>query len=258
MTSRRTWGGRDDVDHVDLVACGEIGDVGEAQLNPMLVADVFQSLAAALRVAGGHPLGAGLQARVGLEVRFRESAAAQDAYSIHSLRLLKWQWSLDSASKRLESSWYQLSRTYYDFITSKGVDVDGQGLTCRNHYSNISLVPFPCIRVGDLAERVEKRHQKYEENVMTRLILALFALVAASLVAAACTEEVVREVPVEVIVEKEVVREVPVEKIVTQEVVKEVHGTRRDRRRGERGGQGGHGTRRDGGGDPGGCERGTG
>jgi hypothetical protein len=57
---------------------------------------------------------------------------------------------------------------------------------------------------------------------MTRLILALFALVAASLVAAACTEEVVREVPVEVIVEKEVVREVPVEKIVTQEVVKEV------------------------------------
>ena len=57
---------------------------------------------------------------------------------------------------------------------------------------------------------------------MTRLILALFALVAVSLVAAACTEEVVREVPVEVVVEKEVVREVPVEKIVTQEVVKEV------------------------------------
>ena len=57
---------------------------------------------------------------------------------------------------------------------------------------------------------------------MTRLILALFALVAVSLVAAACTEEVVREVPVEVIVEKEVVKEVPVEKIVTQEVIKEV------------------------------------
>ena len=56
---------------------------------------------------------------------------------------------------------------------------------------------------------------------MSRLVLALFALTAFAL-AACAGEEVVREVPVEVVVEKEVVREVPVEKIVTQEVVKEV------------------------------------
>ena len=38
----------------------------------------------------------------------------------------------------------------------------------------------------------------------------------------ACTKEVVKEVPVEKVVEKEVVKEVPVEKVVKEEVVKEV------------------------------------
>ena len=55
------------------------------------------------------------------------------------------------------------------------------------------------------------------------LVVALLSTILAVGLAAACAgEEVVREVPVEVVVEKEVVREVPVEKIVTQEVVKEV------------------------------------
>ena len=59
---------------------------------------------------------------------------------------------------------------------------------------------------------------------MSRLILALLALVAASLVVA-CTSEVVREVEVPgetVVVEKEVVKEVPVEVVVEKEVVREV------------------------------------
>ncbi len=58
---------------------------------------------------------------------------------------------------------------------------------------------------------------------MRKLVLALLALFALSMVAAACGEEtVVKEVPVEVVVEKEVVKEVPVDRIVMQEVVKEV------------------------------------
>ena len=57
--------------------------------------------------------------------------------------------------------------------------------------------------------------------VMKKLVLSIIALFALAL-AACAGEEVVKEVPVEVVVEKEVVKEVPVEKIVTQEVVKEV------------------------------------
>jgi len=58
---------------------------------------------------------------------------------------------------------------------------------------------------------------------MRKLVLALLALFAMSIVAAACGgETVIKEVPVEVVVEKEVIKEVPVDRIVTQEVVKEV------------------------------------
>ena len=58
---------------------------------------------------------------------------------------------------------------------------------------------------------------------MGRLALSVLTLFILSLAAAACAgETVVKEVPVEVVVEREVVREVPVEKIVTQEVVKTV------------------------------------
>ena len=58
---------------------------------------------------------------------------------------------------------------------------------------------------------------------MGRLVLSVLTLFILSLAAAACAgETVVKEVPVEVVVEREVVREVPVEKIVTQEVVKTV------------------------------------
>ena len=62
-----------------------------------------------------------------------------------------------------------------------------------------------------------------EEDVLKKLLLfALISTVLAVALAACAGEEVVREVPVEVVVEKEIVKEVPVEKIVTQEVVKEV------------------------------------
>ena len=56
---------------------------------------------------------------------------------------------------------------------------------------------------------------------MKKLVLAILALVAISMVAA-CAETTVKEVPVEVIVEKEIIKEVPVDRIVMQEVVKEV------------------------------------
>ena len=56
---------------------------------------------------------------------------------------------------------------------------------------------------------------------MKKLVLAILALVAVSMVAA-CAETTVKEVPVEVIVEKEIIKEVPVDRIVMQEVVKEV------------------------------------
>ena len=52
------------------------------------------------------------------------------------------------------------------------------------------------------------------------LIILVSALAMMSILA--CTEEIVKEIPVEKIVEKEVVREIPVEKIVEKEVVKEV------------------------------------
>ena len=57
-----------------------------------------------------------------------------------------------------------------------------------------------------------------------RSMLALVAMGALALFIAACTEEVIKEVPVEkeVVVLKEVVKEVPVEKIVEKVVVKEV------------------------------------
>jgi len=57
-----------------------------------------------------------------------------------------------------------------------------------------------------------------------RLTLALVAMGALALFIAACTEEVIKEVPVvkEVVVEKEVIKEVPVEKIVEKVVIKEV------------------------------------
>ena len=56
------------------------------------------------------------------------------------------------------------------------------------------------------------------------LTLALVAMGALALFIAACTEEVIKEVPVvkEVVVEKEVIKEVPVEKIVEKVVFKEV------------------------------------
>ena len=60
---------------------------------------------------------------------------------------------------------------------------------------------------------------------MRRLVIAvsaLFILSLAAAVAACAAETVVKEVPVEVVVEKEVVKEVPVEKVVTQEIVKTV------------------------------------
>ena len=79
---------------------------------------------------------------------------------------------------------------------------------------------------------------------MKKLVLAILALVAISMVAA-CAETTVKEVPVEVIVEKEIIKEVPVDRIVMQEVVKEVHGARRDGGGGERGSQGSYGARRD-------------
>ncbi len=58
---------------------------------------------------------------------------------------------------------------------------------------------------------------------MGKLVLSVLTLFILSLAAAACAgETVVKEVPVEVVVEKEVVKEVTVEKVVTQEVVKTV------------------------------------
>ena len=60
---------------------------------------------------------------------------------------------------------------------------------------------------------------------MGRLTLAMTILALSlvlAVVAAACTEEVIKEVPVEKIVEREVVKQVPVEKIVEKEVIKEV------------------------------------
>ena len=58
---------------------------------------------------------------------------------------------------------------------------------------------------------------------MRKLVISVLTLFILSLAAAACAgETVVREVPVEVVVEKEIVKEVAVEKIVTQEVVKTV------------------------------------
>ena len=50
-------------------------------------------------------------------------------------------------------------------------------------------------------------------------LLAAFVLV---LLLAGCTREVVKEVPVEVVVEKEIVKEVPVQVVVEKEVVREV------------------------------------
>ena len=62
-----------------------------------------------------------------------------------------------------------------------------------------------------------------KRGLMSALMIAALSLVLA-VVAAACTEEVIKEVPVvkEVVVEREVIKEVPVEKIVEREVVKEV------------------------------------
>ena len=55
-------------------------------------------------------------------------------------------------------------------------------------------------------------------------LAAILMTLVLTIVAAACTQEVIKEVPVEkeVVVEKEVIKEVPVEKIVEKEVVKEV------------------------------------
>jgi peptide/nickel transport system substrate-binding protein len=51
-------------------------------------------------------------------------------------------------------------------------------------------------------------------GILLAIIVAVLAL--------ACTKEVVKEVPREVVVEKEVIKEVPVEKIVTEQVIKEI------------------------------------
>ena len=53
-------------------------------------------------------------------------------------------------------------------------------------------------------------------------LLGLVALMASAACGGGATEEVIREVEVEVIVEKEVVREVQVEVPVEKEVIKEV------------------------------------
>ena len=60
-------------------------------------------------------------------------------------------------------------------------------------------------------------------NRMKWLVFVSLALLLVTMpLLAACTKEVVKEVPVEKVVEKEVVKEVPVEKVVEKEVIKEV------------------------------------
>ena len=54
------------------------------------------------------------------------------------------------------------------------------------------------------------------------LVPTMVTISLLSLLFAGCTREVVKEVPVEVVVEKEVVREVPVQTVVEKEVVREV------------------------------------
>ena len=61
-----------------------------------------------------------------------------------------------------------------------------------------------------------------KEAVMGKYVLALIALLALSMAAAACREEVVKEVAVEKVVTQEVVKEIPVEVVVTKEIIKEV------------------------------------
>ena len=85
---------------------------------------------------------------------------------------------------------------------------------------------------------------------MKKVGLQLTAVAIGALVllaALACTQEVIKEVPVTEVVTQEVVREVPVEKIV--EVEKETVRTvevERPVEVSQRGGEGGAGTRRDG------------
>ncbi len=55
-----------------------------------------------------------------------------------------------------------------------------------------------------------------------KIIAAVLGLVAMAAALAACSREVIKEVPVEVVVEKEVVKEVPVQRVVEKEVIKEV------------------------------------
>ena len=54
-----------------------------------------------------------------------------------------------------------------------------------------------------------------------RLLAAIAAVIALG-AAVACTREVIKEVPKEIVVTEEVIKEVPVERVVEREVVKEV------------------------------------
>ena len=85
------------------------------------------------------------------------------------------------------------------------------------------------------------RHTSHPKFWISHGLLPLVLLLAL-----ACTSETVKEVPVEVVVEKEVVREVQVPGetvVVEKEVVREVQVPGENRGGGERGRQGGNGPR---------------
>jgi len=63
---------------------------------------------------------------------------------------------------------------------------------------------------------------KEKSTIRLALLIGIGLILIAMPLLGACTKEVVKEVPIEKVVEKEVVKEVPVEKVVVKEIVKEV------------------------------------